>query len=818
MKQMIVLLSVLFFYNAQAQVSFENEITLIDPSYYSSDIRDLFSADLNNDGFKDLIVSSYNDNKVMLYENVNGDLQAKPPHILSADLNIPISIYVNDMDNDGYKDIVVASEYGYKVVWFRNLGNSTFSDEIVIGEAIGMPKSVVAEDIDNDGDNDIVAGIRNPGSVTVFLNNGDGTFSDAQTIYATSYDITKVVLFDTDNDGLLDIISGQSSGTIYYSKNLGNGNFSDKLFISGSAYNGTEIAFADANNDGFSDLITCSSYYDKVVCFLSDSGLSFPTRLIIDNTIVDPYHVKSKDMDGDGVADIVVTAWYSNSRIGWYKNNSDSTFSTLNTITTNIRYPRAFVIDDLNNDSVDEIIISSYGSDNTEFQKLSCFSKDTISNTYSEKLISFLLVGANTVKIADLNNDGLNDIVSAYEAVVWNKNKGNNTFTSYRLISNSIAFGFVQDIEIKDMDNDGWLDIVAVKGTELEFYRNNGDETFTLICSKTLAVQSQEIEVADINGDHKPDIVIISTISEGNVRLGVMYNLGDNTYGDFNPITFNYYNYEPYKICSGDIDNDGDIDLAISSRHYSGIQWLENDGKGVFSYHNVQSPLTTCAITLADVNNDSFLDIISGGIYVGNKNLYWIPNNKGSFGSAIQIEANTGINALAVVDINNDGNKDLICAYFNDEDIPNHDQIFYYLNDGKGFKNKVLVSNIAGGFSLNRNLAVADLNNDLKADIVTSYAYEDKVGYFLNSSTIFTNTEIENTQQSVYPNPTTDKIYWTDILSNQNISIYNSAGSAVYNKVDCKDNYLDLSFLKRGIYIVKFQYRDKVFTKKIVIN
>lgn len=809
----------MLFHYADAQVSFNNEITLIDPSYYSSDIRDLFSADLNNDGFKDLIVSSYNDNKVMWYENVDGDLQNKPPHILSADLNIPISIYANDLDNDGYNDIVVASEYGYKVVWFRNLGNSTFSDEIVIGEAIGMPKSVVAEDIDNDGDNDIVAGIRNPGSVTVFLNNGDGTFSDAQTIYATSHDITKVVLFDTDNDGLLDLISGQQDGTIYYSKNLGNGNFSDRIFISGSAYNGTEIAFADANNDGFSDLITCSSYYDKVVCFLSDSGLSFPTRIIIDNTIVDPYQVKTKDMDGDGVADIVVSAWYSNNRIGWYKNNSDSTFSTLNTITTNIRYPKAFIIEDLNNDSVDEIISSSYASDNTEFQKLSCFSKDTITNTYTEKLISFYLVGANTVKIADLNNDGFNDIISAYEAVVWNKSKGNNTFTSCRLISNSIAFGFVQDIEIRDMDNDGWLDIVAVKGTLLEFYRNNGDETFTLICSKTLEVQSQEIEVVDINGDNNPDIVIISTISEGNVRLGVMYNLGNNAYGDFNRIYFTGLYYEPYKISCGDIDNDGDMDLAISSRHYSGIQWLENDGNGVFTYHDIQNQLTTCAIALADVNNDSYLDILSGGYSVGNKNLYWIPNNNGSFGSAIQIDANTGINALTVVDINNDGNKDLICAYFNDEDLPNHDQIFYYLNDGKGFKTKVLVSNIAGGFSLNRNLAVGDLNNDSKADIVTSYAYENKVGYFLNSSTIFTNIKIDsNSQPVIYPNPTTGKIYWTDILSNQNISIYNSAGSVVYNKVDCKDNYLDLSFLKRGIYIVRFQDRDKVFTKKIVIN
>lgn len=809
----------MLFQYADAQVSFNNEITLIDPSYYSSDIRDLFSADLNNDGFKDLIVSSYNDNKVMWYENVDGDLQNKPPHILSADLNIPISIYANDLDNDGYNDIVVASEYGYKVVWFRNLGNSTFSDEIVIGEAIGMPKSVVAEDIDNDGDNDIVAGIRNPGSVTVFLNNGDGTFSDAQTIYATSHDITKVVLFDTDNDGLLDLISGQQDGTIYYSKNLGNGNFSDRIFISGSAYNGTEIAFADANNDGFSDLITGSSYYDKVVCFLSDSGLSFPTRIIIDNTIIDPYQVKTKDMDGDGVADIVVSAWYSTNRIGWYKNNSDSTFSTLNTITTNIRYPKAFIIEDLNNDSVDEIISSSYASDNTEFQKLSCFSKDTITNTYTEKLISFYLVGANTVKIADLNNDGFNDIISAYEAVVWNKSKGNNTFTSCRLISNSIAFGFVQDIEIRDMDNDGWLDIVAVKGTLLEFYRNNGDETFTLICSKTLEVQSQEIEVVDINGDNNPDIVIISTISEGNVRLGVMYNLGNNAYGDFNRIYFTGLYYEPYKISCGDIDNDGDMDLAISSRHYSGIQWLENDGNGVFTYHDIQNQLTTCAIALADVNNDSYLDILSGGYSVGNKNLYWIPNNNGSFGSAIQIDANTGINALTVVDINNDGNKDLICAYFNDEDLPNHDQIFYYLNDGKGFKTKVLVSNIAGGFSLNRNLAVGDLNNDSKADIVTSYAYENKVGYFLNSSTIFTNIKIDsNSQPVIYPNPTTGKIYWTDILSNQNISIYNSAGSVVYNKVDCKDNYLDLSFLKRGIYIVRFQDRDKVFTNKIVIN
>jgi hypothetical protein len=289
MKRIILLLSVLLIHYAKAQVSFNKETTLIDPSLSSSDIRDIFSADLNNDGFKELIVSSYNDNKVMWYENVNGDLQNKIPHILSADLNIPISIYSNDLDNDGYNDIVVGSEYGSKVVWFRNLGNNNFSDEIVVGESIGMPKSVVAEDIDKDGDIDIVAAVRSPGAVKVFLNNGDGTFGDTQTIYTGSYDITKVVLFDTDNDGLLDIISGQSDGAIYYSKNLGNGKFDDKLFISGSADNGTEITFADANKDGFSDLITCSAYNDNVLCFLSDSGLSFPTKIVIDKAIVDPH-------------------------------------------------------------------------------------------------------------------------------------------------------------------------------------------------------------------------------------------------------------------------------------------------------------------------------------------------------------------------------------------------------------------------------------------------------------------------------------------------------------------------------------------------
>lgn len=809
MKQILFLLFVVSHCLIKAQAQFGIEIELLDKSQYSHKTTDICSADLNNDGFNELIVSSYYDDAVMWYENINGDLQYKQRHLLSQNMEIPTAVTAADLDGDGLNDIVVVSEYGLKVVWFKNLGNTKFSEEIIIDSSLDYPLTVAADDFDNDGDIDLLVGQHSSSSVYTYQNNGNGTFSNKTEIADGPYSTTKVAFFDINNDGLCDAVLGQADGGIYWLKNLGNGNFDAKIHLGWAGDDIKSIEFLDVNNDGFYDLVTSDRYNDRILYFKNQEGISFSSAFFIDSSISDPWQVRVKDMDNDGLSDVIVSTW-QNDKIGWYKNNGDSSFSALKTIITNISDPECFIADDINNDGNNEIVSSS------DLPKLSCFTLDPITDIYKETIINFYFSAANAVKVADLNNDGKNDIVSAMRAIVWNKNNGNDGVSSYRLISDSISM-FVNDIEIKDMDDDGWLDIVAVTESYIEVYTNNGDETFYLSYQMPRPAYSNEIEVADINGDSKPDI-LFTTSNSGIYKIEILTNQGNNTYIRMTPIFYNDWYWEPNKIACGDTDKDGDIDIVVSSFDASTIQLLENDGVGNFNYLVVLQFVPTYAIALADVNNDGYLDIISGGYYMSNKGLYWSANHYGTFTPQVNIDNSTGVDAIALADIDNNGYKDLVCAYYNEESLPYSDQTFYYLFTEAGFGSKVMLSNDFDGFSLTRNLCVGDINNDERPDIVTSFYYDDKVSYFLNTTPwIYQSTKEENSSAlTLYPVPFLNDLYWNYPNSRYNISVYNELGIMVVNKINYELNRLYLGFLKPGTYYIKFENNTGIVTKKVI--
>ncbi len=119
-------------------------------------------ADLNNDGFLDLVVSTsayHNDDSPLLriYQNSgDGSFQDK-----TQMANIPMSGYsplIADFDNDGYQDIITTNEEDYGEVYL-NKGNWQFARQEDTGAEIhgGDPRGGAVFDYDNDGDVDFLA-------------------------------------------------------------------------------------------------------------------------------------------------------------------------------------------------------------------------------------------------------------------------------------------------------------------------------------------------------------------------------------------------------------------------------------------------------------------------------------------------------------------------------------------------------------------------------------------------------------------------------------------------------------------------------------
>lgn len=817
MKSKLIFFLILIFIKNYSQVNFSNGNVLIDKTHYSEDVSSIVSSDLNNDGFKELVVASSFKNTIMFYRNIGGNIMHSQRILIyqipDSFVSSSVDIKVGDIDNDGLKDIIAVSSSENKLYWFKNLGNFNFGNIQIIATNINKPKSLSIGDIDNDGDNDIVVGIYNDNNVSLFKNLGNGNFGAQNIIFTTSYGSNKVALKDLDNNGFLDVISGNEDGSIVCSKNVNGTIFNPISTITGFADDGTGFDFIDINNDTYFDIVFSSNYDDKIRYSLNIAGNSFNSNFVtIDNNIQDPYQVVVTDMDNDGLDDIVVSAFANGtSFIKWYKNLSFSFQSMSPLLANNISNPKSFIVDDLNSNGIMEVITSSYDASASvaSKRKLSSFEYNSSSSSYDESIINYVFGGLSNFKVADLDNDGNKDIIAAFHnGLVFTKNYGNNQFSSYKTITEiKDILHYVHDVEIGDFNNDGFLDIIWVGKEEVRIYQNNGNLTFTNLYTYPiqLTFSSINVEVADFNTDGNLDF-ILSYIEGGQTKLFKF--IKDNNFNfQTNQIAVNNLNY----VKISDLDNDNKIDI-IGSQGANFI-WLKNDGLANFTQQmSIPMPPNTNKIfAIGDLDNDSYLDLICGHATASSSNrIYFIKNNLNGFNLPVLID-NHGCNALEFGDINNDGHNDVIATFYK-SNYPFDEKTFFYVNNsGSSFTSQNIVESLGDAINPYRQLSIQDINGDSKIDIITGYGSLSSIKYFLNTSNLSTNEILDSNQHDftfvVFPNPSSEKINWLQENKIKNVKIFDSSGKIIIQK-ETKSNNLNISDLTVGNYYLVAKTKD----------
>ena len=217
----------------------------------------------------------------------------------------------------------------------------------------------------------------------------------------------------------------------------------------------------------------------------------------------------------------------------------------------------------------------------------------------------------------DVNLDGHLDVVTTtasrwfpkYETHVVHIHFGDGTGNFFRhdvlkIVENATG---LLDARAGDLNNDGFVDLVlsGVPGSQVValFGRENGEfELPGVPLGRT--VHTRMSVIGDFNSDGAQDMAVTNT----GWTISVM--LGD---GKGNVVSARDFNagLGPRSIRKADLDNDGNLDLAVTNRWGNGVSFLRGDGNGhFFAPIYKKTGEDPRALRLGHLNNDGFLDVV----------------------------------------------------------------------------------------------------------------------------------------------------------------------------------------------------------------
>lgn len=365
MKNKLFLLFVVVFSHINAQFGSQQLITQT-----ADGTRIIFAADVDGDANVDVLSANKFGSSLTWYKNLDGLGTFSSENLIAA-LNQTISASAADIDNDFDIDVIAVSGAENWVVWYENLdGIGNFSPRKIISSSSIGAFSAIAADIDGDGDNDIV--LASDGSGLAWHENldGNGNFSTTKIIDNIISNSRSVVVADMDGDGDLDVVgngNAPDSVKIFWYENLdGLGNFGSLRVIRDFASYSNVIFVADADGDGDMDVFSASPGDSEVAWYENIDGLgTFGVKEVITNTLLDAWTVYADDLDNDGDMDVLATSVETfGGEVVWFENlDGAGSFSTKQTISTEVQSPRSVIAADLDNDGDMDVIGSSQNDD-----------------------------------------------------------------------------------------------------------------------------------------------------------------------------------------------------------------------------------------------------------------------------------------------------------------------------------------------------------------------------------------------------------------------------------------------------------------------
>jgi len=184
------------------------------------------AADLNADGFIDLIVANSSNNLTLLMGNGDGTFSAAANTPTTGFTGPPLGIAVGDFNGDGALDVAVSScgDDGVTILLNKSCTGLPAAQCTLTPTAFGIslgvgtsPSAIAAADMNADGLIDLVVVNSTAGTVSVLLGDGTGGFAATGSLPSKSFPTGSspqgLALIDFNQDGRLDAVTANQSGS-----------------------------------------------------------------------------------------------------------------------------------------------------------------------------------------------------------------------------------------------------------------------------------------------------------------------------------------------------------------------------------------------------------------------------------------------------------------------------------------------------------------------------------------------------------------------------------------------------------------------------
>jgi len=334
--QLVFVFFLFFTQDSFTQVNFTKH--MIDSYFYGA--CSIYASDIDGDSLTDVLGSAWNVNTIAWWENSGTVPIIWTKYNISNTFNGASYVHAADINNDGFTDVLGSAWYGNEIAWWRNDGGTPILwTKQTIDNAFNHAHEVYAADIDGDGDIDVLGAAAQINEIAWWENEGgnpitwtkhviDGSFYGARSVYAAYIN----------SDTLIDIVGAAlTTNAIKWWRNNGDSTWTAQL-IDGYFYGAHKVYACDVNGDSIVDILGAAYTGADIAWWYNDGNTPIQwTKQLIDGSFNGALSVYADDIDGDNDVDVMGTAeingvialWHNdgNFPITWSKQKIDSNFA-----------------------------------------------------------------------------------------------------------------------------------------------------------------------------------------------------------------------------------------------------------------------------------------------------------------------------------------------------------------------------------------------------------------------------------------------------------------------------------------------------------